>query len=116
MKRYSISYFCNQTKRFDYRGRTDNPTEVIERYKNSRDMFGLQIRDSETKQIIFSEIRPIKGKLTLTLKDGSKEWISIWEYVDLSYMRQSEHEFLYNKNYGKAFGYRIVKVEREIYR
>ena len=116
MKRYSVSYFCRQTKRFDYRGRTDNPAEVIERYKTSRDTLGLQIRDSVTKEIIFSEIRPIKGKLTLTLTDGKRTWNSIWEYVDLSYMREREHEYLYNKEYGKDYGFRVVKVEREIYR
>lgn len=116
MKRYSISYFCRETKRFSYSGRTDNPAEVIERYKPDRDSFGLQIRDSVTKEIIFSEVRPIKGKLILTLTDGKRTWSSTREFVDLSYMREREHDYRYNYNrgLGTEYSHRVVKIEREI--
>lgn len=123
MKRYSISYpsFVNEHAsktgvKFYYRGRTDNPEEVIERYKNSPIDMGLRIVDSLTKEVIFDDLRPIRGKLILTLTNGKDTWTRTEKFVNLSHMRKCEHEYTYDKDYGKDFGYRIVKVEREICR
>jgi hypothetical protein len=114
MKRYSIS--TPYGGKFYYHGRTDNPDAEIERYKASRCDFGLQITDSTTKKIIFSEIRPIKGKLILILTDGKSEWKSAREFVDLSLMREQENKIKYDPTYGKDFGFSVVKVDREILR
>lgn len=119
MKRYSISYATRVNEKaaksgiaFQYAGRTDNPAEVIESYKNSRITLGLQITDSETKTVIFSDIRPIRGKLIYTLKHGDRVWKVDEIFVNLSYMREREHNRLNEKNEY----YEVIKVEREIYR
>lgn len=114
MKRYSIS--TPYGGKFYYHGRTDDPNAVIERYKASRCDRGLQITDSVTKKVIFSEIRPIRGKLVLTLTDGKTEWKSTQEFVDLSFMREHEHEIKHDPTYGKDFGFSVVKIDREILR
>ena len=119
MKRYSVSYAREVNERaaksgiaFQYAGRTDNPAEVIERYKHSRLDLGLQITDSESKSVIFSDIRPIRGKLIFTLKHGDRVWKTYEKFVDLAYMRECEHKRLNEKNEY----YEVIKIEREIYR
>jgi hypothetical protein len=121
MKRYSISYPYEVNEqasksgiKFQYRDRTDNPEDVIERYKNSRIDRGLQIKDSVTKEIIFSDIRPIRGKLILTLTDEKRTWKTTEKFVDLGYMRELERKYLCDKEYGKDYGFSVVKVDREI--
>ena len=122
MKRYSISYPCFVNEhasksgiKFYYSGRTDNPEEQIERYKNSKNDMGLRIVDSLTKKVVFEDLRPIKGKLILTLTDGDNTWTHIEIFVDLGHMREREHLYTYG-NYGEGYNFRVVNVEREICR
>ena len=122
MKRYSISYArevnthaAKSGIKFQYGERTDNAAEAIERYKQSKSCFGIQIKDSKTKEIIFSEVRKIVGKLTITFTDGERTWTSCDNYVNLEYM--SEREKYYSTNYRNQFNknMRVIKVEKELY-
>ena len=115
MKRYIISYAERVNEKasksgisFYCRGRTDNPETTIEMFKNSKYDKGLRITDSQTKEIIFEEIRADKGSLTITYKSGAA---MVKQYVDLDNMRYWEHWYKYenpNKN-------NIVSIERTIY-
>lgn len=115
MKRYIISYAERVNEKasksgisFYCRGRTDNPETTIEMFKNSKYDKGLRITDSQTKKIIFEEIRADKGCLTITYKSN---FVKVEKYVDLEVMRYWEHWFKYespNRN-------NIEKIERTIY-
>lgn len=119
MKRYSISYirFVNENYsktgiRFHYAGRTDSFEETIENYKNNRRAYGMRIVDSQTKEVVFEEIRPIKGILYITRTGFDNKPHTIEErFVDLDYMREWEHRYMYGD-----FSKNVIKVEREILR
>jgi hypothetical protein len=119
MKRYSISYAHKvNTKasksgiKYHYSGRTDNVEKTIAEYKASLFFRGIRITDSETKKVVFEDLRKVKGTLTLTLTNGEKTWLSTHEYFDLHEMRRREHHWRYDV---KGYGYKVVKVEREIF-
>lgn len=122
MKRYSVSFAnhpCEYTPKekigFQYQGRTDNPEEIIESYKNSPYSFGLQITDSKTKEVVFSDKREVKGRLVITLTDGKKTWESKICFADLEYMRIQEHYYSFEYKNTVNKDVRVVKVKREIY-
>lgn len=122
MKRYSVSYArevntqaAKSGIKFQYVERTDNPEEVIKGYRESKTIFGIQIKDSKTKEIVFSEVRKIVGTLTITFTDGKRTWSHTDSYVSLEYME--EREQVYSTNYHNQFNkdMRVVKVEKELY-
>lgn len=115
MKRYIISYAERVNEKaskngikFCCRGRTDNPESTIEMFKNSKNDKGLRITDSLTKEVIFEEIKPDKGCLTITYKSG---FVKVEKYVDLECMRYWEHWYKYESPSRNN----IEKIERTIY-
>ena len=115
MKRYVVSRPERVNERaskiglkFTCCGRTDNPEEVIETFKNRKTSKGLRITDSVTKEVIFEEIRPDKGSLIITYKDG---FVRVDKYVDLEDMRYWEHWLRYENPSRNN----IEKIERKIY-
>lgn len=108
MKRYSIGIPYHG--QFQYINKTDNLDETIEKYKNSRMQKGLQIYDNNTNEIIFSELRPVKGVLTLTFTNGEKVWESKQEFVNLDYME--ERECFYKQT---NYGFSVVKIEKQVF-
>jgi hypothetical protein len=99
MKRYSISYAREVNKQasksgiaYQYMGRTDNPEEAIESFKDNAFTMGIKITDSKTKKVVFEELRTIKGQLILTLKDGRK---CTFDCYNLAAMRKAEHTFIH---------------------
>lgn len=117
MKRYSISSMTpDYNKRFQYDGRTDNPEEVIESYKNNRYSAGIRIVDSLTKEVVFEDKREIKGELRITFtEDGKTEWTSIDKYVNLSLMQEEEHKYKFGYFNDFCPKMKVVNVERVIY-
>lgn len=113
MKRFSISTPAHSDAKevkFQYYGRTDNPEEVIEKYKNSPSDRALQITDSQTKKVIFRDIRPVKGYLTVEYKSNYTDvgnYIRTYYFHDLAIMRRWEHWYLYECE-------SAIKVERTI--
>lgn len=115
MKRYVISRLDRVNEitsknglKFTCYGRTDNPEATIEAFKNSKTNKGLRITDGLTKKVIFEEIRPDKGSLTITYKSGT---VHVHKYIDLENMRYWEHWLRY-ENPGRD---NIEKIERTIY-
>ena len=116
MKRYSISTVTpTHYDRYQYEGRTDNPEEVIEKYKNDTFLAGIRIVDSKTKDVVFQDKRALKGELIVTFNDGKDEWTCKDKFVNLQRMREYEHNYKYG--YTNRFNpkMKVVKVERVIY-
>lgn len=121
MKRYSISYarFVNEQAAksgiaFQYGGRTDNPEEVIKGYEANEHRIGLQIKDSQTKKVIYSHTRKVRGSLLVTYENEHGTYTVNYKYVNFADMRDAEHEFVSKLNI-KQYYATIIKVEREIY-
>jgi hypothetical protein len=121
MKRYSISYarFVNEQAAksgiaFQYSGRTDNPDEVIKSYEADEHMIGLQIKDSQTKKVIYSHVRKVRGALLVTYKTEYSTYTVAHKYVNFADMRDAEHKFVSKLNKKQHYA-TIIKVEREIY-
>lgn len=122
MKRYSISYarFVNENSakdgiKFQYSDRTDDPEKVIESYKSDDHYVGLQIKDSVTKKVIFSDIRKVRGALLVTYKSAYGSTYTVKNrYVNFEDMRREEKDFTNKLNKECRYA-TIIKVEREIY-
>jgi hypothetical protein len=123
MKRYSISYarFVNEQAAksgiaFQYGGRTDNPEEVIKGYEANEHMVGLQIKDSQTKKVIYSHVRKVRGALLVTYKSeySNSTYTVANKYVNFADMREAEHRFVSQLNKKQTYA-TVIKVEREIY-
>lgn len=118
MKRYSISIAERVNEqasktgfRFCYSGRTDDWEAYVERYKRCPTRFGIRITDSQTKKVVFEDLRPVKGILTITKKELYSDEIYTFEdhFSDLTQMRDWEHEYLYGR-----FSKNTINVERKI--
>lgn len=110
MKRYSISYARHRDRdtrkvTFQYDGRTDFPNETIQRYLKGveywaqqvtdesyeyrpivNDFYGIRITDSQTKEIVFEDVRfpeDFGWKKVWELKHGTfcDYWRGEWERV-----------------------------------
>lgn len=121
MKRYSISYarFVNEQAAkngiaFQYGGRTDNPEEVIKGYEANEHMIGLQIKDSQTKKVIYSHVRKVRGALFVTYESEYGTHTRTLKYVNFEDMREAEHRFTSQLNKKERYA-TLIKVEREIY-
>lgn len=122
MKRYAVSYarFVNENSakdgvKFQYSDRTDDPEKVIESYKSNNHCVGLQIKDSVTKKVIFSDVRKVRGALLVTYKSAYGSIYTVKNrYVNFEDMRREEKDFTSRINKESLYA-TIIKVEREIY-
>jgi hypothetical protein len=121
MKRYSVSYarFVNEQAAkggiaFHYQGRTENPEQVIKAYEDNDSIVGLQIKDSQTKKVIYSHIRKVRGALFVTYESEYGTYTVEHKYVNFEDMRKAEQKFVSRIN-EKQYYATVIKVERKIY-